>query len=498
MASVVVFLVALPLCMGIAIASGVPPALGLVTGIIGGVVVGCIAGAPLQVSGPAAGLVVLVWQLVEDYGLAALGVAVLLAGVVQMAAGLLKLGRWFRAVSPSLIAGMLAGIGVLILASQLHVMVDDAPRSTGLLNLASIPESLYKSLVPGSDHQQAALVGVSTVVAILLWNRLRPSRLQSVPGTLVGVVVGTGLAHVAGWQVQLVELPGDLLASLNVPPLDATALLVDPLFLSEALGIALIASAETLLCATAVDRMVPSVKTDYDRELFAQGVGNTLCGLVGGLPMTGVIVRSSANVEAGARTRYSAVLHGVWLLVLVVALPFLLTIIPTASLAGILVYIGYRLANPAQLKKWWSLGRGEVLVFSATVVAIVSMDLLKGVLVGLAIALVKLLANFSSLTVEVEERGPRIDVALRGAATFIKLPVLATTLDGVPRQRQVHLHVGGLIHVDHACMELLSDFKESYEAEGGKVVVDWDALNGRRGKPIVPADKAPRLSRAPG
>lgn len=494
MASVVVFLVALPLCMGIAIASGVPPALGLITGIVGGLVVGLIAGAPLQVSGPAAGLTVLVWTLVEDFGLPALGLAVLLAGVLQMAAGLLKLGRWFRAVSPSLIAGMLAGIGVLIFASQFHVMIDDAPEGSGIANLASIPEALVKSFTD-PEHRRAAFVGVATVGTITLWNALRPEKLKSVPGPLVGAVAGTGLAHGLAWDVNLVEVPRDLLANMNVPPLETVRLLGDWTFLSEAVGLALIASAETLLCATAVDRMVQGVRTRYDRELFAQGVGNAICGVVGALPMTGVIVRSSANVEAGARTRLSAILHGAWLLALVVAFPSVLAVIPTAALAAILVYTGYRLADPMQVRRWWALGRGEALVFGATVVAIVATDLLTGVLVGVALSLVRLLNTFAKLAVDVHEEEDAIDVTARGAATFVKLPILANALESLPAGRKVRLHVGGLTHVDHACIELLKSFQERYEGEGGEVVVDWDVLDARRQAPLSRATAEARRPR---
>lgn len=500
MASVVVFLVALPLCMGIAIASGAPPALGLVTGIIGGIVVGSIAGAPLQVSGPAAGLTVLVWQLIETHGIAALGVAVLLAGALQAIAGACKLGRWFRAVSPALISGMLAGIGVIIFASQFHVMIDDAPRSGAVQNLLSIPGALLKSLTPGSDHQLAALVGLVTVVVIVSWNKLRPDRLKSVPGPLIGISVGTAMAHLMGWSVKLVDVPASLAASLNIPPLDIANLLLDPVFVSEAVGIGLIASAETLLCATAVDRMAKDVRTDYDRELLAQGIGNVCCGVVGALPMTGVIVRSTANVEAGAKTRVSAILHGIWLLGLVALLPFVLNMIPTAALAGILVFIGYRLVDPAQIKKWWNQGRGEALVFLTTVIAIVATDLLTGVLVGLGVALIKLLNTFAKLEIELDGNGDddRIDVGMHGAATFMKLPILAGVLENLPQGREVHLHVGGLSHVDHACMELFRDFQSKYRDNGGEVVVSWDELRLRHHEAMTPIGPRPSEMRVVG
>ena len=187
LASVVVFLVALPLCMGIAIASGVPPAAGLVTGIVGGLIVGFFSGAPLQVSGPAAGLSVIVWQLVQTHGVGALGWIVLVAGAVQLVAGLARLGQWFRAVSPAVIHAMLAGIGVLIFASQFHVMVDDAPRGSGLENLLAIPEAVYKGFVPadGSLHFQAAMIGLLTLAVMIGWRPLVPRALRVVPAPLV-------------------------------------------------------------------------------------------------------------------------------------------------------------------------------------------------------------------------------------------------------------------------------------------------------------------------
>ena len=482
MASVVVFLVALPLCMGIAIASGVPTALGLVAGIIGGIIVGSLAGSPLQVSGPAAGLAVLIWEFIADYGLALLGVAVLAAGAIQIAAGFAGIGRWFRAVSPAVIQGMLAGIGVLIFASQFHVMVDDSPRATGLLNLVSIPVAVYKGVVPSEDtiHHLAALTGLGTIVSIVLWNRFRPKLLHVVPGPLVGVLVGTLLAFGLGWEINRVDIPESFAASLNFPTASSFRMLLEPGFLATVFALALIASAETLLCATAVDRMQPDgPRTDYDRELIAQGVGNMTSGALGALPITGVIVRSSANVEAGAKTRYSAVMHGFWLLGLILALPFVLETIPTASLAAILVYTGYRLANPMQLRTLAKVSLGELLVFVGTVVMIVATNLLTGVLSGLALALIKLLYTFSHMEIERAEKQDRIDVGLRGAATFIRLPQLASALETVPRGSEVHLHVGALAYIDHACMELIKEVAANHEAQGGKLIVEWDVLQER-------------------
>ncbi len=485
MASVVVFLVALPLCMGIAIASGVPPALGLVSGIVGGLVVGSLGGAPLQVSGPAAGLAVLVWQFVEKYGLASLGWVVLGAGLIQILSGLLKLGRWFRAVSPAVIQGMLAGIGVLIFASQVHVMVDDSPRSSGILNLITIPSAIMKGLLPadGSAHHLAALVGVCSIAMIVLWSRFRPEKLKAIPGPLVAVVGATIFAAILKLPVQYVSIPDNLLSGLNVPKWNEASLLLEPGVWGAIVGFAIIASAETLLCATAVDRMHDGVRTNYDKELLAQGLGNSLCGFVGALPITGVIVRSSANVEAGAKTRYSALFHGVWLLLFIALLPVVIRWIPTSALAAILVYTGYRLVNPVAIRKLWQAGKPEVFVYAATVVGIVATDLLTGVLIGLGLALGKLLYTFLRLDIsETKAEDGAIHVSLRGAATFVQLPRIAEQLDAIDESVEVHFHLGSLAYVDHAILEVVSEWQKRRE---GKVEIDWDQWKVRSGDRLV-------------
>ena len=241
-ASVVVFMVALPLCIGIAMASGVPPALGLFTGIIGGLVVGTIAGSPLQVSGPAAGLAVLVADFVGQYGLAMLGVAVFAAGALQAVAGGLKLGRWFRATSPAVIQGMLAGIGILIFAGQFHVMVDDVPRKSGLDNLLSIPTSIVKgiSITETDSHHLAAAIGVVTLLSLLGWNAFKPKVLKAVPGALIAVVVATVAAAAFSLDgIAYVSVPASMASALNVPTLESFALLGDATFLTEVFAIAI-------------------------------------------------------------------------------------------------------------------------------------------------------------------------------------------------------------------------------------------------------------------
>ncbi|MFM9828254.1 MAG: SulP family inorganic anion transporter [Sphingomonas sp.] len=487
LASIVVFLVALPLCLGVAVASGAPPALGIVTGIIGGIVVGSIAGSPLQVSGPAAGLVVLVSEAIQTHGLAMLGVIGLLAGATQFVAGLLRLGQWFRAMSPSVIHGMLAGIGVLIFASQFHVMIDDKPRGGGIANLLAIPEAVGKAIFPmdASTHHLAALVGIATILTIIVWDRVKPAVLKSVPAALVAVIVGTALAKFLNLPITRVDVPASLATSLNMPTLQGLQHAFDPAIIGLALVFAFVASAETLLCATAVDQMHTGPRTRYDKELRAQGIGNILCGAVGALPMTGVIVRSSANVQSGAKTRLSAMLHGVWLLATVAALPWLLNEIPTAALAAILVYTGYKLVNIARIKAIAEYGRTEIAIYAATLAGIIFVDLLTGVVIGFGLATAKLVYTFTHIHIDKRQRpggdpaSPVIDIDLHGAATFFSIPRLASALESVPSAAEIHVHIEHLSHIDHACLEMVEGWARQHEATGGTVTLEWRELERR-------------------
>lgn len=484
LASVVVFLVALPLCMGVAIASGAPPAAGLLSGIIGGLVVGFLAGSPLQVSGPAAGLAVIVFEIISNHGWHALGPIVLVAGGIQMVAGKLKLGQWFRAISPAVIYGMLAGIGILIFGSQFHVMVDDVPQTNGLVNLITIPGAIQKGLSPaeGTPHQLAAGIGVLTLVILVAWNWVRP-RFPTAIALLPAPLLAVAAAILVAWQLELdiayVSVPTTVSELITIPTASSLSLLLNPAVLGSAIALALIASAESLLCAMAVDKIQSDAKSDLDQELFAQGVGNVVAGVVGALPVTGVIVRSTANVESGAKTRWAAILHGLWLLIAVAAVPFLLEGIPIASLAAILVYIGYRLVNPEVPRNLLERDRGELAIYVVTVFSIVATNLLEGLMIGVALSVLKLAWSFSHLEVRAEADGGRIDLRLEGSGTFVGLPVLARALEAVPNGREVHVHLEDVDYVDHACFELLSDWREAYETRGGTVIVEWDTLAAR-------------------
>ncbi|HKS15206.1 MAG TPA: SulP family inorganic anion transporter [Pseudomonas sp.] len=479
LASVVVFLVALPLCMGIAIASGLPPAKGLITGIIGGLVVGWLAGSPLQVSGPAAGLAVLVFELVRQHGVAMLGPILLLAGFLQLVAGRLKLGCWFRVTAPAVVYGMLAGIGVLIVLSQVHVMLDAVPKASGLDNLSAFPEALAQALP--TFGWQAGLLGLSTIAVMWLWEKLRPQSLRFVPGALLGVGLATFTSLILTLQVKRVQVPDNLAQAIDwLKPADLLNL-ADPTLLIAAFAVAFIASAETLLSAAAVDRMHSGQRSDFDRELSAQGIGNMLCGLLGALPMTGVIVRSSANVQAGATTRFSTIFHGLWLLAFVLLLSSVLQSIPVASLAGVLVYTGFKLVD---LKVFRGLGRyglAPMVTYAATALAIVFTDLLTGVLIGFGLTLVKLALKASRLKislVDLPQEG-QVELRLAGAATFLKVPALTRMLGRIAPGTTVHVPLNNLSYIDHSCLELLEEWGRANAAKGSRLVIEPRGLKRR-------------------
>lgn len=492
LASIVVFLVAMPLCMGIAIASGVPPALGLITGIVGGLIVGVFAGSPLLVSGPAAGLAVIIWELVQQHGIAVLGPVVLLAGIFQMAAGSLKMGQWFRAVSPSVIHGMLAGIGVSIVANQAYVMMDAQPVGHGIKNIMLLPahlEGVIESMqglsvtqmlqpIAGSTMHLALGIGLLTLVVMLSWGSVAPKKLQVIPAPLVAIIAASVAAAGLNLPINYVEVPNNLLSAIQLPTItDIEHLFEGPIF-TAALVVAFIASAETLLSAAAVDRMHSGPRTRYDKELFAQGVGNSLCGFLGALPMTGVIVRSGANVKAGAKTRASTILHGLWLLLFIVMLPFVLHAVPIAALAAMLVVVGAKLVNPQDVRKLKTFGNSEVYIYFITLGTIVATNLLDGVLIGIGLAFGKIVYSLIHLETKlgVDKKRKIAVLKLDGAATFIQLPKLVRVLEKVPNDVELHVNIQNLSNIDPACLELFENWGKEHEATGGALVMEWKDL----------------------
>lgn len=469
-ASLVVFLVAVPLCVGVAVASGVPAELGLVTGIVGGLVVGLLPGSSLQVSGPAAGLTVLVYEAVQTHGLGTLGVIVLTSGAIQLALGFLGFGRWFRAISIAVVQGMLAGIGLVLILGQSYAMADLKAPSTGLDKIAGLP-GLVGDIAADRDALAAFALGAGTIAVLVLWKKL-PARISGiVPAPLVAVALATAATALFSLHVAKVEVKG-LLEAIQPPGVDAFSDLGDVALLGTVLAFTLIASAESLFSAAAVDRMHDGPRTDYDKELMAQGAGNAVCGLLGALPMTAVIVRSAANVQAGARTKASRVLHGVWLLLFAALLPAALGVIPIAALAGVLVHAGCKLVPFRELVPLWREHRGEAVVLAVTAIAIVTTNMFEGVLLGLLLAVAKTAWTISHIQMNVEDdedTGP-IRVRLTGNATFLRLPHMLDTLEALPKDRPIELDLSGLRHLDHACLTALTNWADRHNEEGTEPV----------------------------
>ncbi|WP_236808702.1 SulP family inorganic anion transporter [Amycolatopsis albispora] len=479
-ASLVVFLVAVPLCVGVAVASGVPAELGLITGIVGGIVTGLMRGSSLQVSGPAAGLTVLVFEAVRQFGLPALGVIVLAAGLLQLVMGALKLGRWFRAISVSVVEGMLAGIGLVLIAGQLYTAAGLTAPASGLGKLAGLPGAVAD--VAGNPTALASIaLGAGTIAVLVLWKRM-PKRVQAVPGPLAAVGLASVVTLVLGLPVATVEVQG-LLGAIQPPGLDSFGELANLSLLGTVLAFALIASAESLFSAAAVDRLHDGPRTEYNKELVAQGAGNTVCGLLGALPMTAVIVRSSANVAAGAKTKASRVLHGVWLLLFAALLPGTLALIPLPALAGLLVHAGWKLIPLRSIVTLWREHRGEALILVVTAVAIVAVNMFEGVLIGLALSVAKTAWEASHLKLEVVDKGAGpVQVHLSGNATFLRLPKILDDLEALPRDRPIELDLSGLHHLDHACRTALENWADRHSAGPEPVkVTEPTALTGAPG-----------------
>lgn len=483
-ASLVVSMVALPLCLAIARACDVPAAVGIIAGIVGGIVVGVLAGSPLQVSGPTAGQIVILVDVVQRQGIAALGVVVFLAGLIQIVAGALRLGQWFRAVSPAVILGMLAGIGVVLISQQIHLIVDDPPGRSPLANVLNVPRAIY-GIFDGHDghagHIPAALIGLLTLGVLIFWKRLAQGRVRKVPAVLVAMVTATAVTAAFGLPIQRVDFDG---LTSNITWLDSAPmakLLTDAWIWQIACTIAFVASAETLLCASAIDQMHRGPRTRYDRELAAQGVGNVICGVLGALPVTGVIVRSTTNVQAGARTRLSAVLHGVWLLVFVLLLPGLLRQIPTAAFAATLVLTGISLIELPAIRRLWRESRSEGLIAVVTAVVVVSANLLTGVILGIVLSTAKLIYTFSRLRIRRrgEPASGKMTLILEGSATFLRLPKLAAALEKVAPRIALQIDCKGVSYIDHTCLTLLMNWQKDFEAAGGRLVLDWDLLRSR-------------------
>lgn len=458
-ASLVVFLVAVPLSLGIALASGAPLMAGLIAAAVGGIVVGLCGGAPLQVSGAAAGLSVMTFTLVQQFGWPTTCAITVLAGLIQIALGLFKTGRITLAISPAVVHGMLAGIGVLIVLGQIHVVLGGTPQHSAVKNLQALPAQI------ADLHGPSVGLGLLTI-ALLLVLPFAPRPLRNLPGALVAVTITTLTALALHIDTARVNLPENLTAAFSLPQFPVGNYVP---FIVAALTMALVASTESLLSAVAADKLHNGPRANLDRELVGQGLGNLVSGLIGGLPITGVIVRSSANISAGARTRLSAILHGVWVIVFVALLGSMLRQIPQAALAGLLVVIGAKLVNFHHIRQLVS--HREAAVYCVTLFGVVAFSLLTGVGLGIAVAVGMLLRRLAHSKVVTEERTGRWHVRVEGKLTFITTPKLTEALAKIPAGADVDIDLM-TDFMDHAAFEALHNWRVQQERSGGHVDID--------------------------
>jgi carbonic anhydrase len=466
-ASIAVFLIALPLSLGIALATGAPLQAGLVAAAVGGLVAGRLGGAPLQVSGPAAGLTVVTADLIQRYGWRTTCAITVLAGLTQLGLSWLRVARGALAVSPAIVHGMLAGIGVTIAVAQLHIVLGGTPHSSVVDNVRELPTQL------ADPHPAALSMSILTVAVLLVWPRV-PGRVghvvRLVPAALAAVAAAAAVACLAGLRLPRVDLPSwssHALAGLPEGPVLG--------IVAAVLTITLVASVESLLSAVAVDRLAaarkkgPSVpRADLDRELRGQGAANLVSGALGGLPVTGVAVRSSANVRAGAVSRNSTMLHGVLVVVAALLMVPILELIPLASLAALVMAVGIQMVSLHHIRTVTR--HREVLVYAVTTLGVVFLGVLEGVALGIAVAVAVALHRLTHTRIRHEEKEGVHHVHVRGQLTFLAVPRLSRALHLVPHGVDAVVELDGSF-MDHAAYETLQDWQNSHTAQGGTVEV---------------------------
>lgn len=500
-ASVVVFLVALPLCLGIAVASGAPPLAGLISGIVGGIVVAWISGSPSAVSGPAAGLTAIVLAAITDLGYQGFLLAVVLAGVMQLIFGFARAGVFAYYFPSSVIKGMLAAIGIILIMKQIpHALGFDKDYEGDLHLLESVTVTLpngdervmnfFDQLAYAFGHVGWGAVIITSIglVVLLLWGRIKFLKdLRWVPGPLVVVVLGAtinSLFYVVApeWALRsehLVRLPdeglADLVGALDFPDFSRISELK---IYSAAFTIAAVASIETLLCIEAMDKLDPWKRsTPTNRELIAQGAGNLIAGLIGGLPMTAVIVRGSTNIQSGARTRMSAFVHGLLLLLSVVLIPFVMNLIPLSALAAILLYVGYKLANLGLFKQMLSRSPDTWVPFVVTVGAILATDLLRGVGIGMVVGLFFILrsnlqtAYFVRDSDSGDEGRKHIRLELSENVSFLNRASVNRVLHELPEGSVVEIDGTRSQYMHPDVIELIHDFEQTAHTRGIEVTL---------------------------
>ncbi|MGW0335604.1 bifunctional SulP family inorganic anion transporter/carbonic anhydrase [Streptomyces sp. NPDC003011] len=479
-ACIAVFLIALPLSLGIALATGAPLQAGLVAAAVGGIVAGRLGGSPLQVSGPAAGLTVVTADLIQRYGWRTTCAITVLAGLAQLGLGCLRVARNALAVSPAIVHGMLAGIGVTIAVAQLHIVLGGTPQSAVLDNLRALPAQL------AGLHPAALSVSALTLALLLLWPRI-PGRagrlLRKVPAALIAVAGATATASLAGLTLPKVDLPSwssHALAGLPEGPVLG--------LIAAVLTTTLVCSVQSLLGAVAVDKLVagrPGLpahvgRSDLDRELLGQGAANIVSGSLGGLPVAGVAVRTSANVQAGAVSRNSTMLHGVLVVVAALLMVPILELIPLASLAALVMAVGIQMVSLHHIRTVTR--HREVLVYAVTTLGVVVLGVLEGVTLGIAAAVAVALHRLTRTRITHDEKEGVHHVHVRGQLTFLAVPRLSRTLHLVPQGTHVVVELDGSF-MDHAAYESLQDWQKAHTARGGSVDVTGRRAGVRIGEP---------------
>ncbi len=490
-AGIVVFLVAVPLCLGIALASGAPLFSGIIAGIVGGIVVTLFSQSPIGVSGPAAGLAVIVLNAIQDLGaFDAFLLAVVIAGIFQILLGIAKAGIIAYYFPSSVIKGMLAGIGVIIFLKQIPLAVGYKAAEEGSLGFQThtgAGENTFSGILHMFEHLHVGVILITAISLLIIafWNtgfmqKQKWSKIVSAP--LIVVILGVvlqavfkGIDSLALTAEQMVKMPvatnfeefkglfsGPDFSQINNPQIWITAAVI-----------AIVASLETLLCVEATDKLDPHKRiTPTNRELLAQGAGNLVSGLIGGLPVTQVIVRSSANVQSGGQNRLSAFVHGILLLVSALLLPTLLNMIPLASLAAILLFVGYKLAKPTLFKSMYKEGMTQFIPFIVTVLAIYFTDLLTGIGFGMVIAIFYILySNFKTPYFFHKHKDGHYQIDLSEQVTFLNKAGILTSLDKIPSGSNVIIDATRSIMIDHDIIEIIENFKQHAESENINLTV---------------------------
>ena len=474
-ASITVFFVALPLCLGISLASGAPIYSGLLSGLLGGLVVSLISGSHLNVSGPAAGLTAICAAAITELGaIEIFFLSVAIAGILQALLGLLRLGGFTHFIPSAVIKGMLTAIGLLLIIKQIPLLIGyNEPDfwANELFNLIRL-NNIFSNIKTISPHISAGsiLIAVITLVTVFLWKKTLGKRLAFLPTSFVAVIAGSLLAILFHYYIpsldlkssQYVSMPQDMFSNMHLP--DFSALFTTTAIWKNAVLICFVATLETLLSVEAIDKIDPYNRiTPQNRELVAQGTGNFFSGLLGGLPITAVIVRSSANAEAGGRTKLSSFMHGVWLLLVILFAVPLVNMIPYCVLAVILIRTGYNLAKPRMIMGVYNQGREQFLPFIITVIAILFTDLLIGVLIGIGYSIYFLIKHTYRAGFTIKERSEghirhyKIELALN--VSFLNKKRIMEMLDKIPEYSVVEINGTDSVYIDNDILEIFHDFK---------------------------------------